>query len=114
VRIIYILLNTFTFNIKFSLDFVWAIELNRFGLKLVGLWPKIHEVIEDYTSDLRIVIIFVIITFISGIPLVCSLLRVRHDMILVIDNLQITLPLMIVSLKLVVMRWKRTGLYGII
>ncbi|XP_039307768.1 odorant receptor 13a isoform X2 [Solenopsis invicta] len=96
-------------------DFVWAIELNRFGLKLVGLWPKIHEVIEDnYTSDLRIVIIFVIITFISGIPLICSLLRVRHDMILVIDNLQITLPLMIVSLKLVVMRWKRTALLSII
>ncbi|XP_039307759.1 odorant receptor 43a isoform X2 [Solenopsis invicta] len=90
-------------------DFVWAIELNRFGLKLIGLWPKIDNVIKgNYTSDLRVVLIFVMITFITGIPLVWSLLRVRHDMILVIDNLQITLPLMIVSLKLFVMRWKRT------
>ncbi|KAL0100986.1 hypothetical protein PUN28_019407 [Cardiocondyla obscurior] len=94
---------------SFTANFLWAVELNRFGLELVGLWPKIDKVVTNsYTSDLRIYIIFVIITFISGIPLVCSLIRVRHDMILLIDNLQITLPLIIVSLKLVTMRWKRT------
>ncbi|KAG5314179.1 OR13A protein, partial [Acromyrmex insinuator] len=97
-------------------NFVWAIELNRFGLELIGLWPKTNEVVKDkyYTSDLRVVIIFIIITFISGIPLVCSLVRVRRNMLLVTDNLQITLPLMIVSLKLVIMRWKRSALLPII
>ncbi|CAL1687678.1 unnamed protein product [Lasius platythorax] len=35
-------------------------------------------------------------------------------MILVIDNLQITLPLMVVSLKLVIIRWKRTALLPIV
>jgi len=91
---------------------VWAIELTRFGLELIGLWPKTNEVVKDkyYISDLRVIIIFIIITFISGIPLVCSLVRVRRNMLLVIDNLQITLPLMIVSLKLVIVRWKRSGL----
>ncbi|KAL6266488.1 hypothetical protein P5V15_003337 [Pogonomyrmex californicus] len=99
---------------KYS-DFVWAVELNRFGLELVGLWPKMDEAVEnDFTSDLRIGIIFIIVTFVSGIPLICSLIRVRHDMILVIDNLQITLPLMVVSMKLIMMRWKRTAILPII
>ncbi|XP_025074886.1 odorant receptor 13a-like, partial [Pogonomyrmex barbatus] len=102
-------------NIEFLLDFVWAVELNRFGLELVGLWPKMNEAVEnDFTSDLRIGIIFIIVTFVSGIPLICSLIRVRHDMILVIDNLQITLPLMVVSMKLIMMRWKRTAILPII
>lgn len=97
-------------NVEILLDFVWAVELNRFGLELVGLWPRINKVAKDnYTSDLRVGIIFVIIMFISGIPLICSLIRVRNDMILVIDNLQITLPLIVVSLKLVIIRWKRAG-----
>ncbi|XP_011861750.1 PREDICTED: odorant receptor 13a-like [Vollenhovia emeryi] len=96
-------------------DFVWAVELNRFGLTLAGLWPKMDEIVKnDYMSDLRVVIIFVIITFGSGIPLVCSLIRVRHDMILVIDNLQITLSLIVVLWKLVVMRCKRSALLSIV
>ncbi|XP_011861751.1 PREDICTED: odorant receptor 13a-like [Vollenhovia emeryi] len=96
-------------------DFVWAIELNRFGLQLVGLWPKMDEIVKnDYMSDLRVVIIFVLAAFGCGIPLICSLLRVRHDMILMIDNLQITLPLVVVVWKLVVMRWKRSALLLIV
>ncbi|KAF3054334.1 Odorant receptor 170 [Nylanderia fulva] len=89
-------------------DFVWAVELNRFGLELVGLWPKTNKAADNCASDLRLSITFIIIAIASGIPLVCGLIRVRNDMILVIDNLQITLPLMLVSFKLVIMRWKRT------
>ncbi|RLU20564.1 ObirOr5-U15 [Ooceraea biroi] len=96
-------------------DFVWAIQLNRFGLELIGLWPGNDEVAEvKLASDLRVGIIFVIVTLISGIPLVCSLVRVWGDMILMIDNLQITLPLLIVSLKLVVMRRKRMALLSLV
>lgn len=95
----------------FVIDFVWAVELNRFSLELIGLWPTISKTAKsNYTSDLRVYIIFIIITFFSGIPLLCSLIRVRNDMILVIDNLQITLPLVMVSLKLIIMRWKQTGM----
>ncbi|XP_036140340.1 uncharacterized protein LOC105838762 isoform X2 [Monomorium pharaonis] len=81
---------------------------------MIGLWPTDEIVKDDYMSDLRIVISFIIITFISGIPLVSSLIKVRHNMILVMDNLQVTLPLTVVSLKLVIMRWKRTALLHII
>lgn len=90
---------------------MWTVELHRLGLELIGLWPKTNEAAKDnYASDLRLGITFIIITFVSGIPLVCAFTRVRNDMILVIDNLQITLPLMLVSLKLVIIRWKRTGM----
>nr|XP_012220510.1 PREDICTED: uncharacterized protein LOC105671151 [Linepithema humile] len=96
-------------------DFVWAVELNCLSLKLIGLWPKTDEVTKDnYASDLRVGIIFVIVTFVSGIPLICSLIRVWGDMLLMVDNLQVTLPLLIVSLKLVVMRCKRSALSSII
>ena len=89
---LYIIIFAFS-NVDILLDFVWTVELNRFGLELVGLWPKTDEVTKDnYASDLRVGIIFVIIMFVSGIPLVWALIRVRNDMILVVDNLQITLP----------------------
>ncbi|XP_018354226.1 PREDICTED: uncharacterized protein LOC108755609 [Trachymyrmex septentrionalis] len=96
-------------------DFTWAIKLNRLGLELLGLWPKSDKISKNnFSSDLRVIIIFVIVTFVSGIPLACSLIRVWGDMILMIDNLQITLPLLVVSLKLVVLRWKQTALVSII
>ncbi|XP_012528254.2 odorant receptor 43a [Monomorium pharaonis] len=96
-------------------DFTWAVELNRLGLELIGLWPKNNDVPRNkFASDLRIVIIFVIVTFVSGIPLACSLIRVWGDMILMVDNIQITLPLLVVSLKLVIMRWKQTAMLSII
>ncbi|XP_018303736.1 odorant receptor 43a-like [Mycetomoellerius zeteki] len=92
-------------------DFVWAIELNRLGLELVGLWPKTNGAVKNtFVSDLRIGVIFFIVTFLSIIPLLCSLVRVWGDMILIVDNLQVTLPLLVVSLKLIVIRWKRTAI----
>ncbi|XP_050448081.1 odorant receptor 13a-like [Cataglyphis hispanica] len=96
-------------------DFEWAVELNRFGLELVGLWPKMNEIAKNnYASDLRVGIIFIIIMFVSGIPLICFLIQVCTDMILVIDNLQITLPLIVVSLKLVIIRWKQTAVSSMV
>jgi len=100
----------YLYNFNILLDFTWAIKLNRLGLELLGLWPKSDEICKNnFSSDLRMVIIFVIVTFVSGVPLACSLIRVWGDMILMIDNLQITLPLLVVSLKLIVLRWKQTG-----
>ncbi|EZA56996.1 hypothetical protein X777_01602, partial [Ooceraea biroi] len=95
--------------------FVWAVELNRFGLELIGLWPKTNELAKErFWSDFRVGFIFIMVTFVSGIPLVCALIRVWGDMILMIDNLQITLPLLVVSFKLIIMRWKRTVLLSMV
>jgi len=94
---------------------VWAIELNRFSLELVGLWPKTNEAVKNtFVSDLRVGVIFFIVTFLSIIPILCSLVRVWGDMLFIIDNLQITLPLLVISLKIVIIRWKHTGMFEII
>ncbi|RLU20566.1 ObirOr5-U13 [Ooceraea biroi] len=96
-------------------DFVWVVELHRFGLELVGLWPTIDKAAKTSNiSDLRGCIIFIIIVFVCAIPFICSLIRVRSDIILVMDNLQVTLPLMVVLLKLIIMRWKQTALLSIL
>ncbi|XP_019886671.2 uncharacterized protein LOC105277517 isoform X2 [Ooceraea biroi] len=96
-------------------EFVWAIELNRFGLKLIGLWPEIDKAVKtSYISDLRAYMIFIIITFVTTIPLMRSLIRVRDDILLVIENLQFILPIMMVLLKFLIMRWKQTALLSIL
>ncbi|XP_020286815.1 uncharacterized protein LOC109856207 [Pseudomyrmex gracilis] len=101
----------FSFNASsFSLDFVWAVELSRFGLDLVGLWPKTDKaVINNVVSGLRALVTFILIIFFCLIPLLCSLVRVWNDMILIIDNLQATLPVAAMSLKITIMWWKRKG-----
>ncbi|XP_020295864.1 uncharacterized protein LOC109860879 [Pseudomyrmex gracilis] len=92
-----------------------SVESRCKGLELVGLWPANDETVRNrFTSDLRLAIIFVVVTIISGVPLVCALVRVWGDMLLMIDNIQITLPLLVVSLKLGVMRWKRPALLSIL
>jgi len=88
---------------------VWAIELNRFGLKLIGLWRESDEATMDsLMSDLRVVTVFII--FLSSIiPFLCALVRVWGDTLLMTENLQITVPVLVILVKLVIMRWKRTG-----
>ncbi|KAL6442492.1 hypothetical protein ACFW04_002598 [Cataglyphis niger] len=96
-------------------DFVWAIELNRLSLNLIGLWPNADKVgTRKFGSDIRMVFTFIMITFVTGIPLVCALMRVWGDMILMLDNMRITLPLIVFSSNLVIMRWKQTVLSSIV
>lgn len=94
------------------LDFVWNVQLHHIGLKIIGLWPKTNEGKSDkITSDFRVGFVFIIIIFCTVIPLTFSFARVWGDMTLMIDNLQVTLPLLVIALKLVIMRWKRTGTF---
>lgn len=98
---------------KQLLDFVWAVELHRLGLELIGLWPdcKTDEAAKkSHGSDIRVGLVFITVILASGIPLIWALLRVWGDMVLMIDNLRITLPLIVVLIKFVIMRWKRTGM----
>ncbi|KAM0732891.1 Odorant receptor Or2 [Formica fusca] len=96
-------------------DFVWAVELHRISLEVIGLWPGTDKAAKDsFLSDLRVSVIIVIVTFLSVVPLICSLVRIWGDMILMIDNLQATFPLLMVLLKLIIMRWKRTAVSFIV
>ncbi|XP_070170090.1 odorant receptor 10-like isoform X2 [Polyergus mexicanus] len=96
-------------------DFEWAIELNRLTLNWIGLWPINDKVgRKKFGSDIRMGLTFITITFFFLIPLVCALMRVWGDMVLMIDNLRITLPVLSVLLKFVIMRWKQSVVLSII
>ncbi|XP_020295863.1 uncharacterized protein LOC109860878 [Pseudomyrmex gracilis] len=59
-------------------DYEWAVKLNRYSLNLIGLWPTSRQTQRD--------------------NLICNLL---------IDNMQITLPIIWAVLKLVIFWWKK-------
>nr|XP_012229777.1 PREDICTED: uncharacterized protein LOC105676456 [Linepithema humile] len=54
------------------------------------------------------------VTLVLVIPFTWSLVRVWSDMILMIENLQLTLPLIFSCLKLLIMRWKRSAILLIV
>ncbi|XP_029168668.1 uncharacterized protein LOC114938767 [Nylanderia fulva] len=96
-------------------DFEWAIELNRLSLELVGIWPKPDGIVKRRLGpDIRVGFSFIMIVFVSGIPLLHALMRVWGDMPLMIDNLRVTLPMFGVSLELLIMRWKQPVLSSIV
>ncbi|XP_012215916.2 odorant receptor Or2-like [Linepithema humile] len=96
-------------------DLEWAIGLNRRMLKLVGLWPQ-NSTISYEVIFSKFCLLFNIITliFVLTIPALASLIRVWGDMILMIDNLQYTLPLLITILKVSIMWCKREALSPLI
>ncbi|KAF3054328.1 Odorant receptor 229 [Nylanderia fulva] len=96
-------------------DFIWAIEFNRLGLNFIGLWPKTDEVAKSRLgSDIRAGFSFIMMVFVSGIPLVHALIRVWGNMTLMIDNLRITLPILTICLQFIIMRWKQTVVASIV
>ncbi|XP_067206063.1 odorant receptor 9a-like [Linepithema humile] len=97
-------------------DFVWAIKLSRYGFKLFGLWPENHKITNKnmFVSNIQASFIFIMIILVLIVPFIWSLVRVWSDMILMIENLQITLPIIISCLKIVIMRWKRSAILLIV
>lgn len=89
---------------------MWAVQLHRLGLDLIGLWPKTDEAKKSHGSNIRVGFVFVMVMLGSGVPLIWALMRVWGDMVLMVDNLRITLPLIVVSAKFIIMRSKRTGM----
>lgn len=93
------------------IDFEWAIGLNRRMLKLVGLWPQDSTVVHEILlSKFFLLFNFTTLIFVLTIPALVSLIRVWGDMILMIDNLQYTLPLLITILKISIMWCKKEGI----
>ncbi|KYN20729.1 Odorant receptor Or2, partial [Trachymyrmex cornetzi] len=90
-------------------DLEWAISLNRSMLKIIGLWPKESKTrYGELLSKIRFLFNIIMLIFVLTIPAVMSLIRVWGDMILMIDNLQYTLPLLITMLKVFIM-WYNKG-----
>ena len=93
----------------FETDFEWAVELNRFSLELIGLWPKSEQnTWEKRLCNLRVLLTFLIILAFV-IPAIHSLIRVHFDILLVTDNLMCTLPCITSLLRLIIFWWKKKG-----
>ncbi|XP_026826812.1 odorant receptor 43a-like [Ooceraea biroi] len=96
-------------------DFEWAVKLNRFSLKLIGLWPMTEDHIpENIIYKCRPLIIILIITFGILIPSIHSLIRIRSNIMLLIDNLQYTLPIITCTIRVVVFWWKKKAVTSVL
>lgn len=92
------------------LDFEWAIRLNRIMLNFIGIWPSASTNVQNkFLSNVHATFTLIVFVFIGFIPLIHSLVRTWGNLILIIDNLQFTLPLIMSMIKLVVVWWKQTG-----
>ncbi|RLU20801.1 ObirOr5-U55 [Ooceraea biroi] len=88
-------------------DYEWAIELNRLSLTFLGIWPENHKTKQKkLMSDIRVIIILNLITWICLIPSLHSLLKIYDDIMSTIDNLQYTLPLLMAIIKLFII-WQK-------
>ncbi|XP_012533427.1 uncharacterized protein LOC105835038 isoform X2 [Monomorium pharaonis] len=96
-------------------DFEWAVEIHRLGLETMGLWPKYDKYNENNLwLKLRVGIILILLIFITNVPMIHAIVQVWGNMVLVIENLRIAIPLLITSVKYIIMLWKQTVFLSII
>ncbi|XP_019695873.2 odorant receptor 43a-like [Harpegnathos saltator] len=96
-------------------DFEWAISLNQLMLKIIGLWPPDNHIIrKKMKSKIRLFYSITTILFILIIPALISLMRVWGDMILMIENMQYSLPLLATISKLIIIWYKQADLLSVI
>ncbi|XP_039312109.1 uncharacterized protein LOC120359270 isoform X2 [Solenopsis invicta] len=89
-------------------DLKWAISLHRNMLQIIGLWPQQTEDQQDkFFLTFRMLLNVFIITSIVTVPALVQLMKVWGDMLQIIDNLQYTLPFLVIELKIFVIWYKR-------
>ncbi|XP_032681322.1 uncharacterized protein LOC116848872 [Odontomachus brunneus] len=96
-------------------DFEWTISLNRLMLKIIGLWPPDNRDSRQIVGPkFRRLCSFITLLFVFTIPSLISLIRVWGDMILMIDNMQFSLPLSMALLKVCIIWYKQEVLSPLI
>ena len=94
---------------------MWAVKLHRISLEMVGLWPKLNKCNKkNLWLEIWDDIIFVLLIFVSNVPMIYTVIEVWGNMISVINSLRTTLAMLIVSVKYVIIRWKQTSISRII
>lgn len=87
-------------------------KLNRIGLEAIGLWPKIiKNPQQKLLYDLRAFIVFFGIIVCLLIPGIHSLIKIYGDVMLMIDNLQFTLPFLSCIIRFGIFWWNKGGRY---
>ncbi|XP_011882801.1 PREDICTED: uncharacterized protein LOC105570306, partial [Vollenhovia emeryi] len=89
-------------------DFEWAMKLNRITLEFIGLWPKtIENSRQKLMCNLRVLAVFLALTFCILIPCLHSFIRIYGDIMLMIDNLQFTISLLSATIRIIIFWWKK-------
>ncbi|XP_029672546.1 odorant receptor 43a-like [Formica exsecta] len=102
------LLKTYT---RPQIDFEWAVKLNRCTLELIGLWPETKQTTwQKCMRNLRALVVVMSLWIGILIPAIHSLIRIRGDVMLMIDNLQFTLPVFTAMLRVVIFWWKKEAM----
>ncbi|XP_072751887.1 uncharacterized protein [Anoplolepis gracilipes] len=92
-------------------DLEWAINLNRFALNMIGLWPRDYENAYDrFLSNSRIIFSFFLLVFVGVIPSMQSIVKNWGNMLTIIDCLTISLGMFSTTIKLIIIRWKKADL----
>ncbi|XP_077260600.1 odorant receptor 9a-like isoform X2 [Temnothorax americanus] len=98
-----------------KVDFEWAVKLNRLTLNLIGLWPKaVPNSRQRLMCNFRVLVIFLGLLFCLIIPTIHSLTRIFGDIILMLDNLQYTLPLISCLIRIVIFWWKKEAMIPVV
>ncbi|XP_018303873.1 uncharacterized protein [Mycetomoellerius zeteki] len=96
-------------------DFLWAVNLHRFGFEMLGLWPKPNKCTKkSLWPEIWVVIIFILLIFVSNVPMIYAVIEVWGNMILVIDILHTTLSQLLTTVKYAIMRQKQTVVLSIV
>ncbi|KYN14690.1 hypothetical protein ALC57_13104 [Trachymyrmex cornetzi] len=111
----YVIFLTIFGLIKVTADFEWAVKLNRFTLNFLGLWPKnVQNSWQKLMCNFRMLIVFLGITFCLFIPSIHSLITVYGDILMMLDNLQITIPVMSCLIRIIIFWCKKEAVIPII
>lgn len=76
-------------------------------MTILGIWPENNKTtLKVIMSNVRTIVILNIMVWGVTIPAVHSLIRIRNDIMSVIDNLQYSIPFLMAVLKLLIM-WQK-------
>ncbi|XP_078047694.1 uncharacterized protein LOC144475555 isoform X2 [Augochlora pura] len=89
-------------------DYKWAVTLNRYPLRLLGLWPPENNREESFLEKLRAPVIFVLMQIFLIFPLGCMLLLRSQGLMMYLENFGYFIPCMISVLKFVIMYRHKT------
>ncbi|XP_024884999.1 odorant receptor 43a-like [Temnothorax curvispinosus] len=90
-----------------KVDFEWAVKLNRFTLNLIGLWPKVAQnPRQKLMCNFRVLVTLLGIISLL-IPSIHSLIKIFGNSLLMLDNLQITLPAISCMIRIMIFWWKK-------
>ncbi|XP_028048374.1 odorant receptor 45b isoform X2 [Monomorium pharaonis] len=98
-------------NLINYVDLEWAIGLQRSMLKIVGLWPQQSKnQRKEFLSKFQFLFTTIVTIFVLTIPALAALRRVWGDLMQMVDNLQLSLPLLVTVLKIFIMWYKKGAL----